>query len=61
LEIAFMNPDPCGGKGKRGRESFLSPFACMVENHTHLLDSDGREPLHKLSNLDPIFEVLKEG
>jgi hypothetical protein len=33
----------------------------MVENHTHLLDGDAREPLDKLSDLDSIFEVLKEG
>jgi hypothetical protein len=32
----------------------------MVENRTDLLDGDAREPLHKLSDLDPIFEVLKE-
>jgi hypothetical protein len=32
----------------------------MVENRTHLLDGDSREPLHELSDLDPIFEVLKE-
>jgi hypothetical protein len=32
----------------------------MVENCTHLLDGDAREPLHKLRDLDPIFEVLKE-
>jgi hypothetical protein len=35
-------------------------FRCMVENRTHLLDGDAREPLHKLRDLDPVFEVLKE-
>jgi hypothetical protein len=32
----------------------------MVENRTHLLDGDAREPLHNLSDLYPVFEVLKE-
>jgi hypothetical protein len=32
----------------------------MLENRTDLLDDDAREALHKLSDLDPIFEVLKE-
>jgi hypothetical protein len=32
----------------------------MVENRTHLLDGDTREPLHELSDLDPVFEILKE-
>jgi len=36
-------------------------FGCMVENCTHLLHGDARKPLHKLSNLHPIFKVLEEG
>jgi hypothetical protein len=32
----------------------------MVENGTRLLESDAREPLHKLSDLYPVFEVLKQ-
>jgi hypothetical protein len=35
-------------------------FGCMVENCSHLLDGDAREPLHKLSDFYSIFEVLKE-
>lgn len=35
-------------------------LGCMVENRTHLLDRNAREPLHKLRDLDPIFEVLKK-
>jgi hypothetical protein len=32
----------------------------MVKNRTHLLDGDAREQLHKLSDLDSIFQILKE-
>jgi hypothetical protein len=32
----------------------------MVENCTHLLDGDAREPLYKLSDFYSVFEVLKE-
>jgi hypothetical protein len=32
----------------------------MGENCTHLLDGDSWKPLHKLSDLDASFEVLKE-
>jgi hypothetical protein len=35
-------------------------FGCMVENCSHLLDGDAREPLHKLSDFYSVFEVLKE-
>ena len=35
-------------------------FCCMVENGPHLLDGDAREPLDKLSDLDPILQILKE-
>jgi hypothetical protein len=36
-------------------------FGCMVENRTHLLDRDAREPFHKLGDFHPIFKVFKEG
>ena len=32
----------------------------MVENRAHLFDGDARKPLDKLSDLDPIFQILKE-
>lgn len=32
----------------------------MVKYRPHLLDSDAREPLYKLSYLDAIFQVFKE-
>ena len=32
----------------------------MVKDCPHLLDSDAREPLYKLSDLDSIFQVFKE-
>jgi hypothetical protein len=33
---------------------------CVVENSTHLLDSDAWEQLHKLIDPNPVFEVLEE-
>ena len=36
-------------------------FGCMVENRTHLLDSNAWKPFHKLSDLHPIFKILEEG
>jgi hypothetical protein len=32
----------------------------MVKHCTHLLDGDARKPLHELTNLDSILEVLKK-
>ena len=32
----------------------------MVENGLHLFDGDARKPLDKLSDLAPIFQILKE-
>ena len=32
----------------------------MVENCARLFDGDAREPLDKLSDLGPIFKILKE-
>jgi hypothetical protein len=32
----------------------------MVKNRTYLLDGNPGEPFHKLSDLDPIFKVLKK-
>ncbi len=36
-------------------------LGCMIENRAHLIESDSREALHKLSDLHPIFEILEEG
>ena len=32
----------------------------MVKNCARLFDGDARKPLNKLSDLDPIFQILKE-
>jgi len=32
----------------------------MVEDCAHLFDGDTREQLHKLGDLDSVFQILKE-